>query len=304
MINKFMRPSTTANSMILAAQKQPQLWRLAVGALICLTSYILGMLGYFFVIGLLFEADFAAIWDPNNQTSDPKLTLILLGSFVTMLVGPFFVAWLLHNRSGQSLFGPLREMNIQFWIAVAVFFVLAALSAVIPMDIGLLPNLELNLWLMLLPLGLLLIAIQTGAEEILFRGYLQTQLAARFRSPLIWALLPSVLFGLAHYAPSENGDAAWYLVLATGVFGLCAADLTHRFGTLGPAWGFHFANNVMAMAAVSLSGPLGGLALYHLPIAADDATVMIPLILRDIAVTIVIWLGIRFALIWRENTHR
>ncbi len=290
--------------MILAARQRPQLWRLVVGALICLSTYVLGMLGYFFAVGHLSEADFAAIWETNSTSSDPQLTLILLGSFVTMLIGPFFVAWLLHNRSAQSLFGPLREMNIQFWIAVAVFLGLATFSAVIPMDIALLPNLEPKLWLMFLPLGLVLIAIQTGAEEILFRGYLQSQLAARFRSPLIWALLPSVLFGLAHYAPSENGDAAWYLVLATGVFGLCAADLTHRFGTLGPAWGFHFANNVMAMAAVSLSGPLGGLALYHLPIAANDAAVMIPLILRDIAVTIVIWLGIRFALIWRENAHR
>ncbi|MFZ8959785.1 MAG: CPBP family intramembrane glutamic endopeptidase, partial [Paracoccaceae bacterium] len=264
----------------------------------------LGLLAYFYIISHLIGTKFEAGWMGDPQTSGPNLTLILLGSFVTLLVGPFFVVWLLHDRSPRSVFGPLRTMHQQFWIAVAVFSALATLSVLIPAEFSLVRSLDLKKWLILLPLALGLIAIQTGAEELLFRGYLQSQLAARFKSPIIWAVLPSVLFGLAHFAPEEHGSAAWYLVLATSVFGLCAADLTHRFGTIGPAWGFHFANNVMAMLAVSLPGALGGLALYHLPIAANDAKAIVPVILRDIAVTIVIWLGIRFALMWRENAHR
>lgn len=304
MLRGFFAPQNQPNLMVEAARAQPALWRVIVGMVICLLTYVLGLLAYFYAMSHLIGTKFEAVWTADPQTSGPSLTLILLGSFVTMLVGPFFVAWLLHDRSPWSLFGPLRQMHRQFWVAVAVFSALATLSALIPTDFALLRSLGLNQWLLLLPLALGLIAIQTGAEELLFRGYIQSQLAARFKSPIIWAVLPSVLFGLAHFAPEEHGSAAWYLVLATGVFGLCAADLTHRFGTIGPAWGFHFANNVMAMLAVSLPGALGGLALYHLPIAANDAEAMVPLILRDIAVTIVIWLGIRFALIWRENAHR
>ncbi len=45
--------------------------------------------------------------------------------------------------------------------------------------------------LLALPLGM---TILIGYwEELVFRGYLQSQLAARFRSPLVWIVLPSLM---------------------------------------------------------------------------------------------------------------
>ena len=79
-------------------------------------------------------------------------------------------------------------------------------------------------------------------------------------------------------------------------FGLCAADLTARTGSIGAAWGFHFANNVVAILVVSLSGTLSGLALYITPFAASDTETLVPLLLRDMATTVAIWAAIRFAL--------
>ena len=49
---------------------------------------------------------------------------------------------------------------------------------------------------MLLPLGIAGLFCQVFAEEVAFRGYLQTQLAARFTSPVIWMSLPALGFGL------------------------------------------------------------------------------------------------------------
>jgi membrane protease YdiL (CAAX protease family) len=136
------------------------------------------------------------------------------------------------------------------------------------------------------------VLLQTGAEEILFRGYIQQQLAARFRSPILWMILPSALFGVLHWQPDVMGDNAIYVVAAATLFGLLAADLTAKTGSLGAAWGFHFANNVVAILIVSLDGPLSGLALYTASV--DPASPEIrPLILLDMGTTVVTWLIIR-----------
>jgi membrane protease YdiL (CAAX protease family) len=108
--------------------------------------------------------------------------------------------------------------------------------------------------------------------------------------------LPSILFGLAHLDLSNGPLLAWLVVAATGLFGLCAADLTARTGNIGAAWGFHFANNVVAILVVSLSGTLSGLALYVTPFGPAETETLVPLLLRDMATTVAIWAAIRFVL--------
>ncbi|WP_338153259.1 CPBP family intramembrane glutamic endopeptidase [Pseudophaeobacter leonis] len=75
-----------------------------------------------------------------------------------------------------------------------------------PYDFGapLVSNLGFWPWLGLLPLSLLAVLVQVSAEEVVFRGYLQQALAARFKSPVIWLVAPSALFGLAHYMPGRG----------------------------------------------------------------------------------------------------
>jgi membrane protease YdiL (CAAX protease family) len=119
-------------------------------------------------------------------------------------------------------------------------------------------------------------------------------MAARFRSPVMWMVLPSLLFASLHYQPQMMGDNAFYIVAAAALFGLLAADLTARTGSIGAAWGFHFANNVVAILLVSLDGPLSGLALYTAPISAASVEIR-PLIFLDMGTTVVTWVLIRLA---------
>ena len=85
--------------------------------------------------------------------------------------------------------------------------------------VPLLPPLEIaadpRLWLAFLPLALLGVLVQTGAEELVFRGYVQSHLAARFGAPLVYMTVPSLLFGLAHYNPGELGANLW--IVETGL---------------------------------------------------------------------------------------
>ncbi|HBS98322.1 MAG TPA: CPBP family intramembrane metalloprotease, partial [Citreicella sp.] len=102
-----------------------------------------------------------------------------------------------------------------------------------PLSADLQPGLPPVTWLALLPLTLLALLVQTGSEEILFRGYLQSQLAARLPWPAVWLVLPSALFALGHHAPAIYGANAGLVTLWAFVFGLAMADLTARSGTLG-----------------------------------------------------------------------
>ena len=146
-----------------------------------------------------------------------------------------------------------------------------------------------------MPLSLGAVLVQTGCEELLFRGYIQQSLAARFKSPLIWMLLPSILFGLAHYQPETAGDNAWLIVLWAAVFGLINADLTARSGTLGPAIALHMTTNAVAVLLISVHDQMSGLSLATIPVATDSAELRNWLAI-DFAFMLVGWLAARLAI--------
>lgn len=299
-----MTYGTTPHARFVApARAHPQLWRLLLGALLILLVYFAGILallgGIWGVAG--FEA--MVLWAGRlTEGQTPAAVLLVLASFTFMALGPVIAARLLHKRKVGTLFGPWRDVTRGFAMGAGVVGGLIALSAlVMPLGFTPLANVPLTLWLSLLPLALLGLLIQTGAEEILFRGYLQQQLAARFASPLAWAVLPSLLFGLLHFNSGAPSNIAWLTVAATGLFGLVAADLTRLTGNIGLAWGFHFANNLFALLVVALNGPLSGLALYTTPFTATDADTLLPLIARDMAATVAFWAALRGLLHWRKG---
>jgi membrane protease YdiL (CAAX protease family) len=205
----------------------------------------------------------------------------------------------IQKRDPLGLIGPVVPAFRQFWQVSRLLLVLSVIVVVLPpYDSGtvLQPNLELKIWAALFPLSVLAVLVQTSAEEILFRGYIQQTLAARFKSPLIWMGGPAVIFALGHYVPAEAGENAILVSLWSGVFGLVTADLTARAGTLGPAIAVHLFNNVVAMLFISLPDSLSGLALYTVPYSMDDTEVLREWLAVDFAMMIVSWLAARVAI--------
>ena len=283
------------DAFVAPARAKPEIWRLLVGFLIILAIYMVGIIAVFLVVVMTSGLDGAERWMAEMmEATGPTGTILLLATFVGMAAGPMLAAWALHGRSIRSLFGPIPKTTRHFIIAACVCAAVYALAFLIPNDLRPEPGLDRSLWLSFLPLALVGVFIQTGAEEILFRGYLQQQLAARFKSPAMWMILPSVLFALAHYQPDIMGDNAWVIVLAVGLFAILAADLTAVTGSIGAAWGFHFANNCVAILIVAMDGPLSGLALYIAPVLASDPSIQ-PLIFMDMVTTLATWFAIRLA---------
>ncbi len=281
-----------------AAKGQPEVWRVVLGVIV--------MIGVYIAMALFYQEGLSVISSarPNFQneliTSDTPLAMYaLLFSFGMISVAVFVGVRLVHKRSGLSVLGPMILAVPQFFRVLGILAVLSVVLAVLPpygMGGPLVPNLGFGLWLVLLPTSLAVVFIQISAEEIFFRGYLQQQLAARFQSPLIWMVLPSILFAMGHYQPAEAGENAVMIVVWAGMFGLLMADLTARSGTIGPALAVHFVNNVTALLITSLPDNLGGLALWHTPFGMADTAELRAWMPVDFALMIVSWLAARLAL--------
>ncbi len=273
------------------ARLRPQLWRLVLGIVLAIGVY----LGWMAVMGLgLWAAlgldDLDANMNSVGLGRTPWALVGLLFTFVGMALGAFAAARWVHKRSVASLFGPRDLVVRDFVMGVGLFMLVAAPSALIVLVlVDVTPGAAWSTWALFLPLALLGLLVQTGAEEILFRGYLQQQLAARFLSRWAWMVLPSILFGLVHYAPEEMGESAWMLVFATGFFGLLLADLTARSGSIGLAWGLHFANNVVAMLIFTTGEALDGLAPFRLPFGPQDGGIMGWMLLMDIVGMVLVY---------------
>lgn len=294
------RPAAYAPLAAFAAAARPrhEAWRSALGTLAIGALYIGAIIGFFMLVEQVRGA-FAAMQLSNAIAagSSPAGLIGLLYSFAPMAIATFAVTRMLHGRSAATLFGPpAQALSDGLRVALplmALWLLLLPLSASGP-DIGRhLTPLQLLSWL---PLALPALLVQTGAEELVFRGYLTQQLAARFRAPLVWMLLPAALFGWLHYSPATFGPNAPWMALWAAGFGLLAADLTARTGSLGAAIGFHFATNFSAMFLVGLYGNLDGLALYNLVINSRDPAQLLPWLALDAAAMGVSWLVARLML--------
>ncbi len=283
-------------TLITPARARPELWRIAAGVIVALVVYVLLLMSYGLSIDRISGAPDTFV--EMIDGSSPADTMGFLLTFLFMIAGTLTAAILLHGRGLLSLLGPLPYFARDGLRAMAALIALYAVVTLLPPYVmeDLTPNLEVSAWLILLPISLTLVLIQVSAEEIFFRGYLQSQLAARFASPVIWIVLPSVLFGALHYSSADYGDAAWLVALWATAFGIFAADLTARTGTLGPAIALHFVNNVSALLFMSLDGPLSGLALYTLQIDVNDPQVIMPLLWVDATMMVVSWIAVRLAL--------
>lgn len=292
---QYLAPGNAFDDYVEPARSKPELWRVLFGIVIIAAVYALGIALVFGGIAVIAGPGNFELWASEMiEATGPTGTLLLLATFVGMALGPMVAAAAIHGRRIASLFGPLPRTVRHFLIALVVCAASYSLSFLLPNDVQLQPNLDRALWLSFLPLALVGVLVQTGSEEILFRGYIQQQLAARFRSTWVWMVLPAVLFGSLHWQPAIMGDNAIYIVAAATLFGLLAADLTAKTGSLGAAWGFHFANNTVAILVVAMDGPLSGLALYSAPLDVASADIR-PLILLDMGTTFVTWILIRLA---------
>jgi len=235
-----------------------------------------------------------------------SLQLATFGFFAASLA---LVMRHVHGRPLSSALGPLvPAAGATIRAAGAVALVYLALEILPPWwsAAALAETRSLPLWVAALPFGLAAILVQVTAEELFYRGYIQQQLAARFPHPLVWMLVPNLLFAAAHWDNGGSPEESWQYVVWALCFGLAASDLTARTGNLGAAIGLHLANNAYAFLFFGEYGGMdSGLALFLfspdpvgglLPPAAGGGGVFTFYLLMDLVIVWLSWLAARVAI--------
>ena len=129
-----------------------------------------------------------------------------------------------------------RSLLIAFAVFTPFFLLPIALSALAGVPVDFRPG-HPGVPLMLL-LVLLLVPLQSAAEEYVFRGYLMQLVGGWFARPIFAIVLPAPLFMLGHMYDVWGS-------LSVGVMAVVAGWLCWRTGGLEAAIALHVANNVL-----------------------------------------------------------
>jgi membrane protease YdiL (CAAX protease family) len=256
------------------ARPRAQLWRTAFGSMLVVVAWLAWTMAFGLVAiggGLVNPDALGAAMGQGGASLtyyDAVMAMgVLLATFWGLWLGVWLVAKLLHKRGLSTVLAHDR------WIRLDYFLVGMALAAgYLALSLGSTwlsgpppsrSSLPIEHWLIAFAPLLLLILFQTAGEELFFRGYLTQQLAARIPNPLVWGLLPSLAFGLAHTA-NGGGNAqftVYYVAVAT-LLGLVMTALVWRTGGLAAAMGFHLMNNVGAMLLIGVAGLTPPISLF------------------------------------------
>lgn len=225
------------------------LLRLFVGLVIIAVCWIGASVLLVIIGSILSNGNFEALFETRPGT---------LGMFATFL-GIWLGVWLamrfVHREPLRNLLGVGgRVASGDFWrglVAVALTSLLSEILiyAVWP-ELGR-NTISLGLWLAYFVPVAILCLVQTSSEEILFRGYLMRGLANRFRSPWIWALIPSLAFLSLHFSLDMTLNDLALLSLTIGSLTAALVLVVYLTGNLGAAFGIHMGNNMFAFLLVS-----------------------------------------------------
>jgi membrane protease YdiL (CAAX protease family) len=251
---------------------RPGLWRLFVGFVVIAAGWfgwtvvVMSAFVLYKLAGGLGVREALTAMTELVDTASPASVIFQLATFAGIWPATWAALKLLHRQPFGTLFSPEGRMR---WGDFGRGVLLAAGFWVITMVVGLavvgMPtrtDLPLSAWLLAFAPLAVMVFFQASAEELIFRGYILQQLAARYRNPLIWAALPAFLFGLAHYSSGAELGVGWHYVAVTLLFGLAAAALVWRTGSLAAAMGLHTGMNLFSLSGVGLEGVIEGTQLF------------------------------------------
>lgn len=188
-------------------------------------------------------------------------------TFAGIWIGLWITMRLLHKERLSKLFGVGARISRSGFLRGFVAVIATSLVTEIGY-LAIMPEVSrspvaIGTWVLLILPLLAFAFVQTAAEEILFRGYLQRGLAYRYRSPLAWVVVPTVLFTALHWSPGSPLGMNIGVMIAIGAFSVLLALLVYVTGNLGAAMGAHLGNNMVGFALISHEDMLGGLALLR-----------------------------------------
>lgn len=199
------------------------------------------------------------LFDSTALRMDPNEVLLLeLGMFVFAFIGLWIGIRFIHQKSLRSVLSGYENFRFsRFWFAFLVWSVLQIILSVLayifyPGEYKI--CFEPMGWISSAMIMLLLMPIQTGFEEVFFRGYLVQGLAQFFKNGWLPMVLMSLLFAFAHMSNPEVKKYGMVIMFSYyTIFALFLGALTLLDEGIELAFGIHFANNIISSLMVSSS---------------------------------------------------
>ena len=257
--------------------QRPSLWRWILGTFIILISWLF-IGGIFTVLSAsLFDLDLGALTGTDKASLEIvrgyepwQAASAVLVSFIPLLVAPLLLHRFLLKRPFRELF-TRSDRNFAREVGIG-----AAVMTLLLMGTGI-PDMILNgdayTWtfdaakfLPYLLIAFTLIPIQTTAEEVFYRGWIQQRLENGRRSIWLVSVLGGALFALPHLGNPEVSGNVLLPILGYGSTGFMLTWVTMRDKSMGLAVGAHAANNILAGLLISSSdSALPSVSLWTTP---------------------------------------
>ena len=234
-----------------------EFWRYIVGSLIIIGFSLMGQ-GPMFLAWILMLGDKVGTKTQSElmQLYDSNITLVLIMlSFVFALIGIFVTVKRLHKQTVKVIVTARNKID---WSRFAFAFVLFGAFVVISTCTSYYSDPESYEWnfklvpfVILVIFSLFLIPIQTGVEELVFRGYLMQGFAKLANNRLFALLMTSLIFGGLHIANPEVQELGYITMVYYIATGLFLGIITLMDDGIELAMGFHAANNLFTALLVT-----------------------------------------------------
>jgi membrane protease YdiL (CAAX protease family) len=235
-------------------------WRYLIGLIIIIIAVFIGQVPFTVAVLLKTFANGESLLglDEKNLMTllEPNLNLFLmLLSFAIGLLGLFLVVKYLHKQSFTSLTTSRPKIDWhRFWFIFILWGIVS--SSFVLLDYYMDPeayviNFQLQPFLILCVIAILLIPLQTSFEEYLFRGYLMQGIGVILKNKWAPLLITSITFGLLHIANPEVdklGSVIMVYYIGTGLF---LGIITLMDEGMELSLGFHAANNLFTALLVT-----------------------------------------------------
>ena len=267
-------PESTSPEILPA---RPKLWRWILGTVIILFSWLIigGLLTI--LVAEIFNLDLAVLTAVDDEGrallriyAACQAASAVLISFIPLLLAPILLHRFLlrgkvkelFTRSGRSFAG---EVRIGALVMLGLIFA-SSIPDFIFNNSDYKWSFDLEKFLPYLVIALLLIPMQTTAEEVFYRGWIQQRLEKGARSIWLVSTIGGLLFALPHLAnPEVSGNIA-LPIIGYGSTGFMLTWVTMRDKSMGLAVGAHAANNLSAGLLVSsIDSALPSASLYVTP---------------------------------------
>lgn len=215
-----------------------------------------------FIFSYLFSQGFSSSSLMSDIVSNPIVLIVLVGiSSVVSVLFLYIGVRYIHQRKFISLITPDSWFSFRKLLkGGGLWFAILTVGATISLIID--PNsleftFNLNTFILLLAVSLLVFPVQAPFEELFFRGYLMQGFGLLSEKPLVPLIITSTIFALLHYFNGSSTILSVDIVMQVFILGLTLGIITLGENRLETAMGIHISNNFFAILIVNSPDSFG-----------------------------------------------